>query len=639
MSKKANEELMFLQELLSIEKAEDLAQYQQKLTSSSFKERRELGVLWYPIRFENIKYDAGERLIVEFSRAPEHQQRHSFQNGKAVQVFSNESSEDESLNGVVNKVDDQKIVVTLNCDEAPNWLSHQKIGLQLLFDDNSYREMEYSLSALIKSENPRVNELKNKLLGLTDSEFVTEKKVFSDELNVSQNEALNQIISARDFAVLHGPPGTGKTTTLVQSIIETLKSESQVMVCAPSNAALDLLVEKLDLYQVSTVRIGHPARVTEQILDRTIDAQVARHSDFKLMRDLRKQSEEYFAMSGKWKRSFGAAEREQRKMLLTEARKLRTESQKLKNYIINNVLIKSQVVACTLIGVNHKALKGMEFDTVFIDEAGQALEPACWIPVLKSNRIIFAGDHLQLPPTVKSQEAGRKGLTETLFEKVIARSSCAVMLKEQYRMNEKIMQFSSDYFYHGELFANKEVKDHLLFKSDCPVEFVDTAGTGFFEGINTETRSTYNQEEAQLLVKHLKLYLKHSEEEHGCCKIKVAVISPYKAQVEVIEGLLKEDHYFSDKQKQVKVNTIDSFQGQERDVVYLSLVRSNENNEIGFLKDERRMNVAMTRAKKKLVIIGDSSTIGGKNKFYNSFLDYAQEINAYKSAFEIIYSD
>lgn len=637
MSKSSNDQLKELQNLLRQEKQEDLVRYENKMQGSSFKQRREMGVLWYPVLVDETKFDTGERLLIKVLRTPEHKQSHSFQSGKSVTVFLSSDANAGEVNGVINQVKESHMIITLNSDEIPNWIERGGLGVQLLFDENSYREMEFAMKYLIESIDPKLNDLKDKLLGVKPPDFSDHKGYEVTGLNRSQNSALRLIQNANDVAIVHGPPGTGKTTTMVEAIYQTLKSEHQIMVCAPSNAAVDLFVEKLSQKGLSVVRMGHPARVTEEILNLTLDAKVARHQDFKLLKDLKKQSEEYFALSGKWKRNFGASEREQRKFMLTEARKLRTEAQKLSNYITNDVLLKCQVVACTLVGASHKKLKGMRFTTVFMDEAGQALEPASWIPVLKADRIVMAGDHQQLPPTIKSFEAGKKGLSTTLFEKAIKRNEADVMLREQYRMHEKIMRFSSVYFYDSNLKANESVAQKTIFTNDLPVEFIDTAGTGFFESVNRETKSSLNKEEAGLVFKHLEKYWEEVKDAQINPVESIGIISPYKAQIEVLNNLLIDSDLPKDLKSIISINTVDSFQGQERDIVYISLVRSNETGQIGFLSDERRMNVAMTRAKMKLVIVGDSATIASKNKFYNELIDYVNSIGAYKSAFELLY--
>lgn len=633
------EELKHLIALLKKEKEEDLLMYKRKMTGTSLKERREQGVCWYPVDLEKTKFDSGERLLVKISRPPEHRNSHLFQSGKLVSLFSNAGKNHENsevATGVVNQVREHEMLMTLNSDDVPEWIHDGNLGVQLLFDENAYREMENALKFLIKTKEERINQLKGILLGGIEAQFDDTHPITLPGLNESQNKALTLIQSARDVAIIHGPPGTGKTTTLVRSILHLLKEEHQILVCAPSNAAVDLFVEKLDKEGINVVRIGHPARVTQHVLSNTLDAKIAHHSDYKDLKGLRKRAEEFRSMGKKYKRNFGHAEREQRRMIFAEAKKLKEEAEHLEFYIVNSILSNAQVIASTLVGANNYNLKGMKFQTVFIDEAAQALEPASWIPIIKSEKVIFAGDHFQLPPTIKSYDAAKNGLEVTLFEKAIKRNHADVMLQEQYRMNTEIMNFSNRYFYKGLLHANESVADWKVFEEDNPVEFVDTAGTGFFEQIDPETKSSFNKEEANLLFRHFNEYIHQIESTGKLNEVQnIGIISPYKAQV----GLLKEkfEENFvdsSDLRQKIAINTVDSFQGQERDIIYISLVRSNEKGVIGFLADTRRMNVAITRAKKKLVIIGDSGTIG-THPFYKKFLDYVNEIGAYRSAFEL----
>ncbi|MBU2912890.1 MULTISPECIES: AAA domain-containing protein [Reichenbachiella] len=640
MSKNIQEELKLQVQLLHQEKEEDLRQYRLKMSSTSLKERRKAGVCWYPVDLNKTRFDAGERLIVKVSRQPEHTDAHLFQSGKLISMFSNstgDSQHEEAVSGVVNSVTKTDMHITLNVDDVPQWVHHGQLGIQLLFDENAYREMEKALFKVIKSKGDRIEELKNVILGTTAARFDNQEVIRDIGLNDSQNEALRLVHNAQDVAIIHGPPGTGKTTTLVHTIAETLKSEKQVMVCAPSNAAVDLLTDRLGQQNIEVLRIGHPARVHEDILNKTLDAKIANHDDFKSLKDMRKQAEEYFKLASKYKRNFGHAEKAQRRAIKAEALKLKDAANNLEYYIINDIVAKTQVIACTLVGSTNSYIKGMSFGTVFIDEAAQAMEAATWIPILKAQRVIFAGDHCQLPPTIKSYEAAKKGLEVTLFEKAIDRNEADVMLSIQYRMHEQIMNFSSRTFYKNNLTADAMVKDWKVFGEDSVVEFIDTAGCAFYEAVDKETRSSFNEEEADIVMKHLIEYLGSLDSMERQEDLEsVGIISPYKAQTALLSEKLLASGLAPDTAKKVQVNTVDSFQGQERDVIYISLVRSNDKGEIGFLKDTRRMNVALTRARKKLVVIGDSATIG-QHSFYEKFLDYIHEIDAYRSAFELMY--
>jgi ATP-dependent RNA/DNA helicase IGHMBP2 len=636
--KNIEEELKTLQALLKQEKEEELAQYKAKMSGTSFAERRKKGLCWYPVKMERTSFDSGERLLVRISRPKEHLESHQFQSGKLISLFSNSENNvhEDCINGVVNQVKDQEMLITLNSDELPHWAYRGQLGVYLLFDENSYREMETAITFLIHSKEDRISRFKNVLLGDAEAQFAAEYIVNVPALNESQNGALNLVNKACDVAIIHGPPGTGKTTTLVQAILQVLKDEEQVLVCAPSNAAVDLLVEKLSEQRVEVLRLGNPARVTQELLSKTLDARIAHHPYYKDLKIIRKKADEFRTLAHKYKRSFGFNERQQRKLLFSEADKLRAEAEQLAFFISNDIISKAQVIASTLVGASNHILKGKRFRTVFIDEAAQALEPASWIPIIKADRVIFAGDHCQLPPTIKSNDAARAGLNITLFEKAIKRNKADVMLIEQYRMNTNIMTFSSRQFYNDQLVANASVANWKIFPSDLPMEFIDTAGCGFFEQVDEESFSTYNQEEADLLIRHFSQYVKELEDMDKLREImNIGIISPYKAQVSVLQEALVGAGLAPEQVVGIlNINTVDSFQGQERDIIYISLVRSNEKGEIGFLSDTRRMNVAMTRARKKLVIIGDSSTICS-HPFYNKLLDYVNEIGAYRSAFEL----
>lgn len=639
--KNIQEELTILVNLLRQEKEEDLKQYNLRLQNTSFAERRKKGVCWYPVRIEKTTFSSAERPIIRISRNIEHRESNMFQSGKLVRLFSNshDNSEDnEYVNGVVNQVRDHDMLITLNANDTPEWAYHGKIGVQLLFDENSYKEMEYGLKKLLTNTDEHLEDIKHIILGEKEAQFEETNEITIPELNNSQNTALNKILSSKQIAIIHGPPGTGKTTTLIQAITQTLKKENQVLVCAPSNAAVDLVAEKLLQENVSVVRIGHPARVTEEILSTTLDSRITTHQQYKELKTLRKSADEYKNLGHKYKRNFGPNEREQRNLLFTEAKRFRAEAELLADYIKDDILSKTRVICTTLIGANNYSLKGRKFSTVFIDEAAQGLEPACWLPIIKSKRVILTGDHCQLPPTIKSFDAAKKGLEVTLFEKAISRNNADVMLSEQYRMNEKIMNFSSQQFYNGKLMANSEVANWTIVPDDLPIEFIDTAGCGYIEEVNPESKSSLNKEEMEILFKHLSNYISEIENLNQLDAISnIGIISPYKAQVSLMQEEFQSRKLFSDDlNKKIVINTIDSFQGQERDIIYISLVRSNDKGEIGFLSDIRRMNVAMTRARKKLVVIGDSATIGN-NPFYSKFIDYVNEIGVYKSAYEYMY--
>lgn len=635
---KPDEQLHRTLELIQLERKADLEQYRQKVLNRSLSDRTREGTTWYPVTLKRDYIGTGERPVIEIERTNHLDQPHPFQSGKMVNVFSNASGKPdrEHVGGVVNYVRDNTMVITLNSDDVPDWIGDSLMGVDVMFDEMSYREMEYTLKEVIKAENNRVATLKEILLGNQPSVFTEVAAEPSPVLNTSQSEGLLKVLGTGDVAFIHGPPGTGKTTTLVEAIRQTIKKENQVLVCAPSNAAVDLLVDKLSDLGLQVVRIGHPARVTEQSLSKTLDVRISMHAHFQELRSMRKRMEQLRSMAFKYKRHFGYQEREQRRLLMQEVKVLKADADVLEFYIVNDLLQHADAICCTLVGSSHPVLRGKKFKTVFIDEAGQALEPACWIPLLRSERAIFAGDHQQLPPTIKSAEAARQGLARTLFEKGISRHpNVSAMLQIQYRMHEKIMRFSSNYFYQGKLIAHDTVRSSVLRADHAPVEFVDTAGCGYGEVQDPETLSRMNEEEAKLLLHLVEVLV----EDIGAntwvdSGMTLGIITPYRAQVDLLQKQAEASAILEPLHRLITINTVDAFQGQERDVIAISFVRSNEKGEVGFLGDIRRTNVAMTRARKKLILVGDSATLGS-HPFYLSLLDYVQEEGFYKSAFEI----
>jgi ATP-dependent RNA/DNA helicase IGHMBP2 len=626
-----------LQELLKMEQEEDKRMYQQQAENLSVNDRRAYGLTWYPIAIRDTEMSRGDYLTVEVERTTHQDVFHQLRFGAAAALFSNHDPKTNRVEGVVTWQGGNKLKITLRTDELPDWASDGKLGIDLLFDDNSYDEMQYALKlAVTLSEKREEGRLIQVLTGNKPPTFENMHAYPIASLNASQQAAVHKILSANDLAIVHGPPGTGKTTTLVQAIKALIKQEPQrILVVAPSNAAVDLLSEKLADEGLNVLRVGNPARVSEKLVSLTLDSKVSEHSSTKEIKRLKKQAASFRDMAHKYKRNFGKAEREQRKALFDEARKIMKEVENTEQYIMNDLFNKAQVITATLVGANHYTVRHLRYKTVVIDEAGQALEPACWIPILKGQKVILAGDHCQLPPTIKSNEAAQKGLNNTLLEKCVKLYPEAVtLLEEQYRMNEAIMGYSSQVFYNNQLKAHGSVARHLLFDADKPLAFIDTAGCGFDERL--EGTSTTNPEEASFLFKHLTQQVAalatHYQPENFPT---IAVISPYKQQVELLKEQLLHSPALQIYGRKIAVNTIDSFQGQERDIVYISMTRSNTENKIGFLSDIRRMNVAMTRARKKLVVIGDSGTLS-QLPFYANFITYAEQHDAYQSAWEFV---
>jgi ATP-dependent RNA/DNA helicase IGHMBP2 len=623
---KSKEELRRLLQLLETERMEERRQFRDRFLNTSLDKRVKEGTSWYPVVIESEEIGIGDRIVLEITRNAA-EERGLFQNGSIAALWCNAEQYRKDPPSVT--------------DESPEWLDEGKLGLDLSYDERGYKEMVRAINDVMNAQRDRLAILREVLLG--------HKKVSTDisllgpafpELNASQNEAVQLVRIAEDLAIVHGPPGTGKTTTLVRAIADTLIKEKQVIVCAASNLATDFLTEKLAKQGIRVLRLGHPARVSEDVLQHCLDLQISLHPSYKDMKKFRRDADEIRKQATKFKRNFGKEERERRKELLHEARDCQKQARDLEDFILHDLINKAQAITCTLTGAATSMLKGRHFSTLFIDEAAQATEPACWIPIRLADRVVFAGDHCQLPPTVKSQEAARAGFAVSLFEKCIARHpEAARMLRTQYRMHREIMGFSNRQFYHNDLEADPSVADHrlgdnaekpLLYRS---MEFIDTAGCGYEEKLNDETRSLSNPGEVDILYAHLLALGEELRSRKGWPTL--GIVSPYKDQVLLLRERLEQLPIPHGWRPFITVDTVDGFQGQERDIIYISMVRSNTEGGIGFLGDTRRMNVAMTRARMKLVLCGDSGTLGG-HPFYAAFLDYV-DVGAYVSAWDWVH--
>ncbi|GAB4028189.1 AAA domain-containing protein [Spirosoma koreense] len=624
-----------LLQLLKVEREEDRNQYRKLTETTSIADRRANGLTWYPIAIRGSEMGRGDYLTVEVERTTHQDIPHQLRFGMPAVLFSNHDPSTDRVEGTLTYQGGNRAKITLRTDELPDWSRDGKLGVEVLFDDNSYDEMEQALKLADSLQNKPDQRLIQILIGEKAPTFHTEVAPSSfPTLNSSQVSAVQKIRSANELAIVHGPPGTGKTTTLVQAIKALIRQDNKkLLVVAPSNTAVDLLSEKLHDEGLNVLRVGNPARVSERLMALTLDHKMGEHPAMKEAKKLKKQANEFRTMAHKYKRNFGKAEREQRKALFDEAHRIMKDVANSEQYVIDDLIAKAQVITATLVGANHYTVRNLTYHTVVIDEAGQALEPACWIPILKAQKVVLAGDHCQLPPTIKSAEAARNGLGETLLEKCVALHPEAVtLLNEQYRMHEHIMGYSSQVFYENKVRAHESVARHALFDGDPSLAFVDTAGCGFDEKL--DGTSSTNPEEAALLMKHLtQLVTDLSTRYTPQAFPTIAIISPYKQQVSLLKELLTHSPDLLIYGPKISVNTIDSFQGQERDIVYISMVRSNTEGDIGFLSDIRRMNVAMTRARKKLIIVGDSATLANL-PFYADFISYSENLNAYQSAWE-----
>lgn len=631
-----NQYFSSLRQLTEAERKEEQRLHDEMMAGADIDERRRNGVTWFPLEIKETGYGLGDYPYVVVRRPSGREHEHFFSAGKQAALFSRAlGREGQYAPGTIHYVEGDNLKLILQGNDLPEWLSEGKIGIDLQHDDRSYREMLDAMRAAASAENSPTAHNRDVFLGLAAplpllNELPVEKAA---HLNESQMAAVEAIVRVSDVQIVHGPPGTGKTTTLVEAIRQMSGHYKRLLVTSPSNAAADLLTEKLTEAGLSVIRVGNLSRIDEKVTRHTLEGKMAAHSLSKDIKELRKRADEFRRLAGKYKRNFGREEREQKKMLLHEVRQIRAQIRSMEDYLVEDLLQQARVIVSTMVGSINKHIEGRTFDVVFIDEAAQGLEPASWIPILKAKKVVLAGDPFQLPPTVKSPAAKKGGLEITLMEKSLSIPGRVHLLREQYRMNKAIMGFSNEYFYRGAIEAHESVAYHRLDMEDAAeLTFIDTAGCGFDEEKADKGTSLYNSGEARVVARVL-ANTKDSLEHAGLWAT-VGVISPYKEQVRLLKENLEQGELSGGPNMDLNVNTIDSFQGQERDVIIISLVRSNSKNEIGFLADYRRMNVAMTRARKRLVIIGDSSTLAN-DEFYDRMLRYVEACGQYMSAYSL----
>ena len=590
------------------------------------------GQCWFPVRLGRSYYNSLNRFVVEVARDEVADEVDSaFEYGCQVRFFY------EALDGkiiyrnfpaMVSFCDGCHMAVVLPSTSALKEIDGvARLGVDLAFDETSFAAMREALDDVASAKGSRLAELRDVLCGFVAPGFRELQPMTFPWLNASQQRAVNKTLCCRDVMAVHGPPGTGKTTTLVEAVYETLRREPQVMVCAQSNAAVDWICGKLIDRGVPVLRVGNPARVDDKVLSATYERQFEAHPDYPELWGVRKAIREVAAGRRRMSRADASA-------LSNRLHNLRRRAVELEVKIQVEIFESARVVASTLVGSDNAVLKGRRFTTLYIDEAGQALEAACWIAIRKADRVIFAGDHCQLPPTVKSVEAERAGLSRSLMESVVDKCRSAVeLLTVQYRMNEAIMRFSSDWFYGGRLQAAEEVKCRGILDFDSPVEWLDTSEMDFSEKYVSATGGRVNPDEGEFMLDSLEAYIKRiGEKRVEDENLDFAVISPYKAQVSWLRRNAKKRNVLRRLKGKIAINTIDGFQGQERDVVFISLVRSNDDGKIGFLSDLRRMNVAMTRARMKLVIIGSAATLT-RHPFYEKLFLSQKKENGVKKSF------
>ena len=608
--------------LLRMEYEYEKETFKQQTEAMGIGRKIKRGMCWYPLSVGRSYYNSLNQLVVEVERREDKDIEHVFEFGRPVCFFTQDASEHLhyfNFTASVNYVDEDRMVVILPGASALMDIQNaDRLGIQLYFDETSYRLMFEALGQVIKAKGNRLAELRDIFHGTQKTSTFSFAPTRFPWLNPTQEEAVNKVMHAKDVAIVHGPPGTGKTTTLVEAIYETLHRENQVLVCAQSNMAVDWISEKLVDRGVPVLRIGNPTRVNDKMLSFTYERRFESHQDYPQLWSIRKAIRELYSQNRK------GANRENIRQKINSLKDRATE---LEIRINEALFSEARVIACTLVSSANRVLMGMKFGTLFIDEAAQALEAACWIAIRKADRVVLAGDHCQLPPTIKCIEAMRGGLDETLMQKIVRNKPEAVsLLKIQYRMNDEIMKFSSDWFYHGELKSAPEVKYRSILDFDTSIVWVNTEGMDCNEEFVGESFGRINKAEAALSIDELKKYInKIGKERLLEERIDFGLISPYKAQVQYLRQLIKKDAFFKPFRGLITINTVDGFQGQERDVILISLVRANEDGQIGFLNDLRRMNVAITRARMKLIILGDASTLT-KHPFYKKLYDYIAEV-------------
>ena len=625
----------------------------RKLTEQMGMQRKvKRGDAWFPLQVGKSFYNSLNQTAIEVFRTSDQDIEHNFEFGRPVMFFRSEGSEELkyfSFTGTVSYVDGDRMVVTVP-DSAPLLELQQStdpIGVQLSFDETSYKLMFEALDRVMKAKNNRLAYLRDLFYSHQKARRFSFEPMKFPWLNPTQERAVNEVLWAKDVAIVHGPPGTGKTTTLVEAINETLMRESQVLVCAQSNMAVDWISEKLVDRGINVLRIGNPTRVNDKMLGFTYERRFESHADYPQLWAIRKAIRELRKNRKK------GSENYHQKM-----DRLKSRAAEIELRINAELFGEARVIACTLVGSAHHLLEGMKFGTLFIDEAAQALEAACWIPMKRASRVILAGDHCQLPPTVKSIAALRAGLGKTLMERIAEnKPEVVTLLKIQYRMNDEIMRFSSDWFYGGKVESAPQIKYRSVLDYDHPITWIDTSNEenqitiegedapedsastsssvsaanqnsdlNFKEQFVGESFGRINKAEAELTLLTLAEYFtKIGKQRVLEERIDVGIISPYRAQVQYLKKLIKKYEFFKPYRRLISVNTVDGFQGQERDVILISLVRSNDEGQTGFLKDLRRMNVAMTRARMKLIILGNKDTMT-KHPFYKKLWEYVEAI-------------
>ena len=617
--------------LLKIEYNHEKEEFRKQTETMGVERKVRRGDAWFPVSIGRSYYNSLNQMVVEVMRQPGSDIEHNFEAGRPVCFFTIKNDMGTaganatkagsklqylSFTATVSYAEQDRMVVALpDSGRIVDLQRQDALGVQLFFDETSYRLMFEALDRVIRARSGRLADLRDIFYTKAPASRYTFDAMRFPWLNASQEKAVNEVLWAKDVAVVHGPPGTGKTTTLVEAIFETLRRESQVLVCAQSNMAVDWISEKLVDRGINVLRIGNPTRVNDKMLSFTYERRFEAHPDYPQLWSIRKAIREL---------------RQQRKHADSWHQKmdrLKSRATELELRIRSSLFGEARVIASTLTGAANRVLEGEKYSTLFIDEAAQALEAACWIAIRKAGRVILAGDHCQLPPTVKSIMALKGGLGKTLMERIVEnKPETVTLLKTQYRMNEQIMKFSSEWFYNGMVESAPTVSHRGILDYDTPMMWIDTAECDGKEEFVGENFGRINRAEAELTLQTLQQYLEKIGKQRILEEsIDVGIISPYRAQVQLLRKELRKREFFRPYRHLLTVNTVDGFQGQERDIILISLVRSNDGGDIGFLRDLRRMNVAITRARMKLIILGSSETMTS-HPFYKKLYEYVGQL-------------
>ena len=611
--------------LLQLEYQTEKEAFRKQTEEMGLQRKVKRGDAWFPLKMGKSYYNSLNQFVVEvFRQGDDDEIEHNFEFGRPVAFFRiDEKNQIKYFNftASVSYVDGDRMVVAVpDNGQLIDVQGAEQVGIQLFFDETSYKTMFEALDRVMKAKG-RLGYLRDLFYSRQKAETFSFAPMHLPYLNRTQEEAVNRVLWAKDVAVVHGPPGTGKTTTLVEAIYETLRRENQVLVCAQSNMAVDWISEKLVDRGINVLRIGNPTRVNDKMLSFTYERRFEAHPDYEMLWSIRKAIRELRAH-----RKRGDEKYHQK------IERLKERATELEVRINAQLFGEARVIACTLVGSANHLLEGQKFGTLFIDEAAQALEAACWIPIRRVSRVVLAGDHCQLPPTVKSIAALKGGLGKTLMERIVEnKPEVVTLLKMQYRMNEEIMRFSSDWFYGNMVESAPEVKYRSILDFDIPMTWIDTSqfavdGLQFTEEFVGESFGRINKAEAELTLLVLEEYFKKIGKQRILDeRLDVGIISPYRAQVQYLRRQIKKKEWAKPYRQLISVNTVDGFQGQERDIILISLVRANDDGQIGFLRDLRRMNVAITRARMKLIILGDASTMT-QHPFYRKLYNYIEDL-------------